>query len=97
MDFTLLLTDTTSLLLSTGPDKDKNTLPTKELAEAMLAMCQLLYLRDIYNDGWVPDWENESASEIYNYKLEKYSYAVCFFSYPDGIQKNPELRESISA
>lgn len=37
-------------------DEYKNTLPTKELAEAMLAMCQLLYLRDIYNDGWVADW-----------------------------------------
>lgn len=36
---------------------NRNTLPTKELAKAMLALCQLLYLRDIYNDGWYPDWK----------------------------------------
>lgn len=22
----------------------------------MLALCQLIQLRDCYNDGWVPDW-----------------------------------------
>lgn len=37
---------------------NRNTLPTKELAQAMLALCQLLYLRDIYNDGWQPDWKS---------------------------------------
>ena len=36
--------------------EDKNNLPSKELAEAMLALCQLIQLRDCYNDGWVPDW-----------------------------------------
>lgn len=41
---------------------NKNSLPTIKLAEAMLALCQLLYLRDIYNDGWEPDWC------CYNYK-----------------------------
>lgn len=30
----------------------KNTLPTIELAEAILALCQLLYLREVYRDGW---------------------------------------------
>lgn len=39
---------------------NKNILPTKELAHAMRALCQLLYLRDIYNDGWQPDWDNNS-------------------------------------
>lgn len=37
---------------------NKNSLPTIKLAEAMLALCQLLYLRDIYNDGWEPNWKN---------------------------------------
>lgn len=41
--------------------KDKNLLPSKELAEAMLALCQLIQLRDCYNDGWVPDW-----TKVYN-------------------------------
>lgn len=39
-------------------DTNKNILPTKKLAQAMLALCQLLYLRDIYNDGWQPDWKD---------------------------------------
>lgn len=37
---------------------DKNILPNKETAEAMLALCQLIQLRDCYNDGWKADWKN---------------------------------------
>lgn len=33
----------------------RNLLPSKEKAEAILALCQLIQLRDCYNDGWVPD------------------------------------------
>lgn len=33
-------------------NRDKNTLPSKEKAEAILALCQLIMLRDYYNDGW---------------------------------------------
>lgn len=35
---------------------DANLLPSKEYAEAMLALCKLIQLRDCYNDGWKPDW-----------------------------------------
>lgn len=38
--------------------RDKNLLPNSQYAEAMLALCQLIQLRDCYNDGWVPDWTN---------------------------------------
>lgn len=38
---------------------DRNWLPSKEKTEAILALCQLIQLRDCYNDGWVPDWSNE--------------------------------------
>ena len=37
---------------------DKNLLPSKKYAEAIRALCQLIQLRDCYNDGWKPDWEN---------------------------------------
>ena len=43
---------------------NKNSLPTKELAEAMLALCQLLYLRNIYNDGWEPDRNDENYKYV---------------------------------
>ena len=49
---------------------DRNLLPSKELAEAMLALCQLIQLRDCYNDGWTPDWTDcsESKHTIYPYR-----------------------------
>lgn len=42
--------------LSRNAVKDRNLLPNKKYAEAILALCQLIQLRDCYNDGWVPDW-----------------------------------------
>ena len=40
------------------PAVDANLLPNKEYAEAMIALCQLIQLRDCYNEGWQPDWES---------------------------------------
>lgn len=37
---------------------DKNLLPSKKAAEAHLALMQLHQLRDVYRQGWVPDWKN---------------------------------------
>lgn len=51
-----------------NPNTDKNLLPSKELAEAMLALCQLLQLRDCYNQGWKPDWTTNDF---------KYCIAIC--------------------
>lgn len=44
--------------------------PTKELAEASLALCQLVRLRDIYNDGWVPDYMYPSQKWLVFYNEE---------------------------
>lgn len=41
----------------------RNVFPTREHAEASLAISQLLQLRDIYNDGWMPD---SMSSRIYH-------------------------------
>jgi hypothetical protein len=38
------------------PYRDGNILPSKKYAEAIRALCQLIQLRDCYNDGWEPDW-----------------------------------------
>ena len=35
-------------------DQDKNVCPSKEVAEGVLALMQLIQLRDYYNDGWKP-------------------------------------------
>jgi hypothetical protein len=37
---------------------NKNMLPTNKVAEGVLVECQLLMLRDIYRQGWKPDWSD---------------------------------------
>lgn len=34
--------------------------PSQELADASEALRRLLFLRDYYNDGWQPDWKDDS-------------------------------------
>jgi len=38
----------------------KNIFPTKEEAEACLALSQLCQWRDKYNEGWKPDWNDKN-------------------------------------
>ena len=70
-------------------DFDRNILPSKQAAEAHLAYMQLHQLRDVWREGWVPDWTNELQSKyiIYNYKGELttmcYSKASRFLSFQD--------------
>lgn len=42
-------------------DYDRNYLPTREAAEAHLALMQLHQLRDYYRQGWKPDWSQIEA------------------------------------
>lgn len=41
--------------------QNKHIFPTKELAEAALALAQLLQLRDKYNGDWIPNWKDDYA------------------------------------
>lgn len=49
-------------------EENKNIFPTKELAEAALALAQLLQLRDAYNNsykqGWTPDWHSHEIKYV---------------------------------
>lgn len=49
---------------------DRNLLPDHATAEAVLALCQLIQLRNCYNGDWVPDWEDNDEDKymIYYYK-----------------------------
>lgn len=49
---------------STPLHTNKNTFPTKELAEASLALSQLLQLRQAWIGDWIPDWTDESDKHI---------------------------------
>ena len=42
---------------------DRNTLPTKELAESFLAMMQLMSLRKAWIKDWEPDWKDINISK----------------------------------
>lgn len=44
----------------TTDEYNKNVFPTKEEAEACLALAQLCQLRDRYNDGWKPCWNTDT-------------------------------------
>ena len=39
----------------------RNVFPTKEYAEASLALAQLLQLRQVYNGDWKPDWTKKNC------------------------------------
>jgi hypothetical protein len=72
---------------------DRNSLPTKELAQAMLAMCQLLYLRDIYRQGWVPDWTDDSYKyEIIYNEGQLYKDELMYHASPMSFQSE-EIRD----
>lgn len=50
-------------------EMDRNLLPSKSDAEGIIALMQLIQLRDCYNNGWKPDWEN---NKVYKYTIYYY-------------------------
>ncbi len=45
---------------------NRNVWPTKEEAEAALALSQLCQWRDKYNEGWKPDWRDDMTKYVIN-------------------------------
>ena len=75
-------------------DGCKTTLPDRETAEAVLALCQLIQLRECYNKGWKLDWKNtEEIKYIIEFEEEKIATDV-YRRYPVSplFFKNEELR-----
>ena len=55
--------NTSSCVIVIGDGKrysgsDRNLLPSKEAAEAHLALMQLHQLRDCWREGWLPNWKD---------------------------------------
>lgn len=44
--------------------------PSKELAEATMALLKLLFLRDYYNEDWQPNWDDSSLKYIVYIKVD---------------------------
>lgn len=61
------------------PWGETNFLPTKQDAEAHLALMQLHQLRDCYRQGWIPDWNDDKP---------KYCIESCKVSYKIVYSKN---------
>jgi len=78
----------------TDKDNDKNIFPTIEEAEACLALAQLCQLRDRYNDGWKPDWEDDNQFKwnIHVFKDDIYTMANLFVK-KVLVFKTEELRD----
>lgn len=58
---------------------NQNIYPTKEMAKASIALAKLSVLRNIYRDGWTPNWKDEQYHRKYiiykfNYRLRKEDY-----------------------
>lgn len=65
---------------------DKNSLPSKEAAEAHLALMQLHQLRDCYRQGWVPDWEDSNRKYGIghcgaSFDIDWYADTNCFLAF----------------
>ena len=58
---------------------NENILPT-DLGKPMLALCQLLVCREVYRQGWKPDWTKGTENKycIINYVNEIQSTNYCY-------------------
>jgi len=73
--------------------RNLNTFATREQAEASIALAQLSQLIAVYNDGWVPDWNDTSYKHVIylqgdNIEKSFYSSIRNFLAF-----KNKELRD----
>ena len=85
--------DPSSCVLELWDDKrdissDRNVLPTRQAAEAHLALMQLHQLRDCYREGWEPNWNNDCNKYIIVKNRDKYvvfggSWTNQFLSFQD--------------
>ena len=77
-------------------ETNKNVWPTKELAEASLALCQLVRFRDAWNEGWQPDWtDNEHKYNLRVFCNEIEIEFSCFTRYVLSF-KTEEIRDKFA-
>ena len=55
-----IFSDEIIAVVNSKTNKDnRNIFKTKQQAEASIALAQLSQLRDVYRQGWTPDWDDE--------------------------------------
>lgn len=55
---------------------NRNVFPTSDQAEASIHLAMLLQLRDVYREGWVPDWEDDDERK-YSLFLGTDGWVLC--------------------
>lgn len=71
----------------------RNVFATKEQAEASVALAQLSQLREVYRNGWVPDWSDDGFKHFIIFVKDKIETSEArnlnsFLSF-----KDPETRD----
>lgn len=75
-------------------EEDKNMLPDRATAEAVLALCQLIQLRNAYNGDWVPDWTDDNETKFVIRFLNNEIYKTIGYESPTPLCfKTKELRD----
>lgn len=79
-------------------ENDRNILPSKQAAEAHLAYMQLHQLRDVWREGWLPDW-NDGRQDKYaiisfedKYEITKLNFSSRFLAFQDKKRANEFLK-----
>lgn len=71
----------------------RNLLPDRATAEAVLALSQLIQLRNCYNGDWVPDWTDEKRKYTIEFYENDISDLICYASSKILFFKSEELRD----
>ena len=89
---------TASKLYSTrDKEDDRNILPSKQAAEAHLALMQLHQLRDAWREGWLPDWKDLNSMKYCiernrdEYKIEIHRTSQRFLAFK-GYEQAKEFK-----
>lgn len=80
-------------------EKIKDVFATKEQAEASVALAQLSQLREVYRNGWVPDWNDQEQikhcfeSSLFICFQDGETYDLFYNNFKDLIEKAKPLMQ----
>lgn len=76
--------------------EDLNVIATKELAEAFLALMQLVKFRDIWNGDWKPDFKDDTDKYVIYFKSGNKISSFFVSTNAVLVFKSAELRDKFS-
>ena len=67
--------------------------PSEELANATVALLKLLFLRDYYNEGWQPDWKDNSDKCCITLRKGEFTPRIYYFDFEVLHFKSIKIRD----